>query len=94
MKVGDRVRIVTKAYEGNVYAPHFGVYGTIERQDNERQDKLHSNPLLLIRRDGDIRAIWYFEDDLECECESEIVTAPDFSLDEIALGEEIISQMD
>ena len=86
MNVGDRVRIITREYDvdSNPHAPHFGCVGTIK--------EISPNiDLYLIERDVGI-PIWYIEQDMELVGKPVMVT--DFSLDEIAQGEDIISQMD
>jgi len=88
MKVGDSVRIITKEYDipSNSYRPHFGCTGAIkEISRSDGRDNLY-----LIERNIGV-PIWYVEGDMELI--GKPVMSTDFSLDEIAQGEEIISQM-
>jgi hypothetical protein len=89
MNVGDSVRIITKEYDvpSNDYKPHFGCTGAIK----EISRKDGRDTLYLIERDIGT-SIWYVEGDMELI--GKPVMSSDFSLDEIAQGEEIIAQMD
>lgn len=84
MKVGDRVRIITKRHEPNQAAPHFGSLGTVIDTDTHK-----ANNLILIKRDDRWR-IWYTEKELEL-IGGEVMT-PDFSLDEIHEAEKLLCQ--
>jgi hypothetical protein len=89
MKVGDRVVIVTREYEDNSNAPHYEIHGKI----TEKIERKDSTDIFLVNRDGmspPIDRIWYAEDDLIPEKNDYPMVEPDFSLEEIELGRQLI----
>ena len=49
-KAGDRVKIITREFEHNDYAPHYGIFGTILEID--------SAELICVERDRGV-PVWY-----------------------------------
>jgi hypothetical protein len=90
MKVGDRVRIISRDYEHiSHHTPHFGQCGEVTTLST-----INNKPACAVARDGrgDGSGIWYYQHDLEL-INIPVMIDPEFSLDEMAEGEEVISQM-
>lgn len=83
-KIGDRVRVITKEYENNYAAPHYGMCGTVAF--------IHISPsgvLYQVKRDvGEM--IYYYGHNLEYETNPEFMPEPEMSLDEIERGKLIV----
>lgn len=88
-KVGDRVRIITKKYEGNSVGTHYGLTGTIKNR--------YSNWQWNIIRDDRIgmgesmATILYDEDDLEVIPQFSLV--PEMELEEIEQAQQVFQDL-
>lgn len=84
--IGDRVRIATRRFEGNSAHPHYGLYGNVIGIGKNQE-----GVIFLVKRDAiaqNISDIYYLAEDLEFVKTGPIMD-PDFSLEEIELGNDI-----
>lgn len=93
--IGDRVRIITREFEGNGCA-HFGVCGTIVTHN--RIVSQAEGPAFLVERDGLTKGsygyqIWYGENHLELEG-GERMVSPEMELEEIHKAQEILDAIE
>lgn len=88
-QIRDRVRIVNQSddVEANGYGPHNGKTGTVESVPDGATKEFYS-----VNRDNDPWTISYREKNLELIPSSPFLES-DFSLDELSIAEDIISQM-
>lgn len=92
-KVGDRVRIITKEFEGNRCSPHFGTYGTVIEVLHWSNTNVKSQ--FKVSRESvpsDIQDIYYYVEHLELSG-SYPMEPPDMELDEIHKAQELYNDL-